>query len=118
MKRREFIGHGAVALSALAGCTPRPRTSVRAGPGPRAGRVIVVGAGLAGLAAAHELTRAGVEVTVLEARDRPGGRVHTLREPFSDGLYAEEARSSCPTTTRSRWATVASSAFRSFRCTR
>ncbi len=90
MKRREFIGHGAVALSALAGCTPRPRTSVRAGPGPRAGRVIVVGAGLAGLAAAHELTRAGVEVTVLEARDRPGGRVHTLREPFSDGLYAEE----------------------------
>ena len=90
MKRREFIGHGAVALSALAGCTPPPRTSVRAGPGPRAGRVIVVGAGLAGLAAAHELTRAGVEVTVLEARDRPGGRVHTLREPFSDGLYAEE----------------------------
>ncbi|HLM68436.1 MAG TPA: FAD-dependent oxidoreductase, partial [Longimicrobium sp.] len=52
-------------------------------------RVVVVGAGLAGLAAAYELARAGVEVRVLEARERPGGRVHTLRAPFDDGLYAE-----------------------------
>lgn len=51
--------------------------------------VIVVGAGLAGLAAAHELTRQGVTVTVLEADSRPGGRTWTLREPFADGLRAE-----------------------------
>ncbi|GAA5049906.1 flavin monoamine oxidase family protein [Streptomyces similanensis] len=51
--------------------------------------VIVVGAGLAGLATAHELTKQGVPVTVLEAGDRPGGRTRTLREPFADGLYAE-----------------------------
>ena len=52
-------------------------------------KVIVVGAGLAGLAAAYELTQAGHEVTVLEVRTRPGGRVRTLREAFSDGLHAE-----------------------------
>jgi monoamine oxidase len=52
-------------------------------------KVIVVGAGLAGLAAAFELTEGGHMVTVLEARMRPGGRVHTLREPFADDLYAE-----------------------------
>jgi monoamine oxidase len=52
-------------------------------------RVIVVGAGMAGLTAAYELQRAGHEPIVLEAQQRVGGRVCTLREPFSDGLYAE-----------------------------
>jgi monoamine oxidase len=49
----------------------------------------VVGAGLAGLAAALHLEEAGWDVSILEARSRPGGRVYTLREPFSDGLYAD-----------------------------
>src|SRR5687767_9866468 len=40
-----------------------------------AGRVVVIGAGFSGLAAAHELSRAGYEVTVVEARNRVGGRV-------------------------------------------
>ena len=52
-------------------------------------RVLVLGAGMAGLAAAWELEEAGHEVTVIEARTRPGGRVHTLRAPFADGLHAE-----------------------------
>jgi Monoamine oxidase len=50
--------------------------------------VTVIGAGLAGLSAAYDLHRAGWDVTVLEARDRVGGRVHSLRN-FSNGLVAE-----------------------------
>lgn len=41
--------------------------------------VVVVGAGMAGLAAARRLRSAGVEVTVVEARKRIGGRIHTVR---------------------------------------
>ncbi|MEZ7006305.1 NAD(P)/FAD-dependent oxidoreductase [Streptomyces sp. AD55] len=41
--------------------------------------IAVVGAGLAGLAAAHELRRAGHEVHVFEAADAPGGRMRSLR---------------------------------------
>lgn len=43
-----------------------------------AGRVVVVGAGIAGLAAAHRLAAAGAEVSVLEAERGPGGRMSTL----------------------------------------
>ena len=39
--------------------------------------VLIIGAGVAGLAAARELSRANFKVTVLEARDRIGGRVYT-----------------------------------------
>lgn len=53
-------------------------------------KVIIIGAGLAGLAAGWNLREAGHDVTILEARNRPGGRVSTLREPFAEGLYAEE----------------------------
>ncbi|HLF91544.1 MAG TPA: FAD-dependent oxidoreductase [Anaerolineales bacterium] len=50
--------------------------------------VIIIGAGLAGLAGALELHWAGVQTTVLEARNRVGGRVVTVRD-FQDGQYAE-----------------------------
>jgi monoamine oxidase len=52
-------------------------------------RVIVAGGGMAGLGTADLLAKAGRDVLVLEGQMRPGGRVHTLREGFTEGLYAE-----------------------------
>ena len=66
--RRTFIKTLAVGSLAVA-CG---RSAVR-----RDTDVVVLGAGLAGLAAARRLVAAGHEVLVLEARDRPGGRIHT-----------------------------------------
>ena len=52
-------------------------------------RVIVAGAGIAGLSCAWELVRRGHEVTVLEASNRTGGHVFTFRTGLDDGLYAD-----------------------------
>src|SRR5215510_6526187 len=52
-------------------------------------RLLVVGAGLSGLVAATEVQSREHEVVVLEARDRVGGRVFTLREGLADGQYAD-----------------------------
>ena len=51
--------------------------------------VLVAGAGLAGLAAAHDLTALGANVTVVDVRERVGGRVWTIREGFAERQHAE-----------------------------
>src|SRR5918992_974391 len=51
-------------------------------------RVIIIGAGLAGLVAGLELKRQGHQPLILEAQNRVGGRIYTLRS-FAPGLYAE-----------------------------
>ena len=80
------VGVGAAATLALASCSSG--TDDPSGPFVQR-QVVVVGAGLAGLTCALDLVARGWDVTVLEARDRVGGRVHTVRDPFSDGLHAE-----------------------------
>jgi monoamine oxidase len=91
VNRREFLKRSLLAATTLpclhpvigaAGLEAIPRSGA-------AKKVLVIGAGLAGLSSAYELTRAGHDVTVLEARARSGGRVWTLRDSFPEGLRAE-----------------------------
>jgi monoamine oxidase len=75
VSRREMLQRSLAAAGALL-LSDRFGLSAQRG----AGRVVVIGAGFSGLAAAYELSRAGYDVTVAEARNRVGGRVIT----FSD----------------------------------
>jgi monoamine oxidase len=97
LSRRQFLRRSAVAAAGAGLLQTRlARGATAVISNSPAKKVLVLGAGMAGLVAAYELTQLGHNVTVLEARTRPGGRVHTLREPFADGLYAEEGAARIP----------------------
>ena len=61
-------------------------------------RVVILGAGLAGLSAGWELKEVGYEIVIVEAQLHPGGRVHTIREGLSDDLYSEAGAGRIPNT--------------------
>ena len=98
--RREFIRRSLIlsaGASLIISCEDNeniPSNPISSSPGMlssngNAKKVIVIGAGMSGLVAAYELVRAGHDVTILEARDRIGGRVLTIRSPFSNNHFAE-----------------------------
>ncbi len=82
--RREFLRATAAAGAALL-LSNRALAAAR-GVAPK--RVVVVGAGFGGLACAHELRAAGYDVTLVEARDRVGGRVLSFND-FIPGRTVE-----------------------------
>src|SRR5580765_1898068 len=73
----------ALKLAASAALLPATLTA-RAGK-----KVVIAGGGIGGLCCGYELMRRGHDVTVLEASDRTGGHVYTVREGFDDGLYGD-----------------------------
>ncbi len=95
-ERREFLRTTLAASAGLLLSGPAYALARRAGQ-PKGGgsgkRVVVVGAGFAGLAAAHELHAVGYDVSVLDARDRLGGRVLSfnaaLKSEFIPGRNIE-----------------------------
>lgn len=92
VSRRQFVGIAAAGVG-LAACDRADRiTTIR----PQANRkvdsdarVVIVGAGLAGLTCAYRLQQSGVIATVYEASERLGGRCWTRRGDFADGQIAE-----------------------------
>ncbi|HEY4367652.1 MAG TPA: NAD(P)/FAD-dependent oxidoreductase [Steroidobacteraceae bacterium] len=97
--RREFVKAAALGAGGLVLSRAEALALMNGDGATGAGRkVVILGAGVAGLAAGLKLTEQGYDVVILEARTRPGGRVHTIREPFSDGLYAEAGAGRIPVT--------------------
>src|SRR5205807_2509395 len=76
----------ALGLIAAPGISTLPQLAGDFGKGKK---VVILGAGIAGLSAAYELRKAGFDCTILEARNRPGGRNWTIRDgsevKFIDG---------------------------------
>ena len=102
MNRREFLRQSLISLAGITmiSCEDLPEEK-NDSPGKLNGNqpgksIIIIGAGLSGLVAGFELKQAGHEVIILEARDRVGGRVLTVRDPFSDGLFAEAGAARIP----------------------
>ena len=84
--RREFVltTGGALVGLGLVGCRPGGLQGGSDDP-----EVVIVGAGIAGLTAGWRLRQAGVPVRILEAQDRVGGRMFSIRDHFPNGQVAE-----------------------------
>src|SRR6187402_937712 len=96
LERREFIKRaalGGVGTMLLAGATTdeghatEDRMSISTSASPK--KIIIGGAGIAGLCCAYELMKKGHQVLVLEAAGRYGGSVLTVHDGLADGLYAD-----------------------------
>jgi monoamine oxidase len=83
--RRRFL-RTAVAAAAGATVTPLVKATAR---GPHAAKVVIIGAGTAGLVCAYRLQQHGIASRVIEASTRAGGRMFSLRNFFPDGQLTE-----------------------------
>ena len=115
IRRAGGLGAAYMAMETLGLALPTPSgaDNFRLPPSSGNGRsVVVLGAGIAGLVSAYELQRAGYKVTVIEARNRIGGRSWTIRggdrvvqmgrpdqvASFDPGLYFNAGPARLPST--------------------
>ncbi|HEY3766415.1 MAG TPA: FAD-dependent oxidoreductase, partial [Gaiellales bacterium] len=78
------------ALGVAAGVVATGRRSPAAARAAAGGRIVIIGAGVAGLMCAHRLTQRGMRCVVYEASDGVGGRTKTLRGYFAEGQIIEQ----------------------------
>jgi monoamine oxidase len=115
--RRDFLGKGAMlaggaypAMMALGLLRPAPAHAFNLQGDGKGKHIIILGAGLAGMTCAYELNKLGYQCTILEARQRAGGRCWSIRNGsthqeadkpavtarFDDGLYFNAGPSRIP----------------------
>src|SRR5215210_6928045 len=82
LSRRQLLGAAGAAAVSVAAWAPRARAATGS-------NIVVVGGGLAGLACAYRLKRAGMSAELHEGSDRLGGRCWSIRGAFAPGLVAE-----------------------------
>lgn len=85
LKRRDFLKHTLTGAAMLSLGTPLLTSCARSAP-----RIVIIGAGIAGLNAAYVLKKSGIDTTVYDANDRVGGRILTVRDAVGSGFYAEQ----------------------------
>ncbi|MCX7924939.1 MAG: FAD-dependent oxidoreductase [Fimbriimonadales bacterium] len=87
LSRREFLRSASVLTAAAAASSLLPKPGeARDRHEPR---IVIVGAGMAGLSAAYHLRRRGLHATLYEASERTGGRIYSARDLFAPGLVTE-----------------------------
>lgn len=117
ISRRDFLGRGAMltgaaypAMMALGMLKSAPAHAFNLEGSGNGKKVIILGAGLAGMTCAYELSKLGYQCTILEARERTGGRCWSIRNGskhtendkpavtagFDDGLYFNAGPSRIP----------------------
>jgi monoamine oxidase len=91
LSRRQFVAGtaGVAAVAALDACTPRRPGTISPRREEGGAPVLIIGAGIAGLTAGYRLRQAGVPVRIIEAQNRVGGRMYSLRNFFADGQVCE-----------------------------
>jgi monoamine oxidase len=88
ISRRDFLRNAGLVAAGMAAAPVLGPLAARAARS-RDARVVIIGAGIAGIRCAHRLRQSGITAQVYDAADRIGGRTYSVTDFFADGQVAE-----------------------------